>query len=291
MLDRQLKPNQIEDSQSDINPHDVPDMIWSLIETYFERKYDIEVAESYPTKDVTKPIVIWTTIKRTPGREGSKIHGKGTNFTKFLKVSTDGYVHERHTQQQEMLIEYMVFAPSTSKVKQLAWDLERAVLETVGILQTRIEGFQLYLDQQTPDSSMLWRQQDELIKRAIRFKLLIPVPFTKLVPELRFIELIESFGRLAVDNEVLSRTDSGKKYYISVDAGQKVVNINFVYLNSADGWQTLELGTDYFIRKDEDQILYIEWNDDYGKVPTVGQDFRVDYEVTQLVKSSNITPK
>lgn len=285
-----LKPEQIEDSLSDFNPYDVPNMIWELIEPYFER-YKVEITDSYPTKNVTRPTITWAVIKRTPGREGSKIHGKGSNFAKFLKVTSEGYVHERHIQQQQILIEYTIFATSTSQVEKIAWDLERAVLETVGVLQERLEGFQLVFDQQTPDSSMLWRQQDELIKRTIRFSALVPVPYTLLVPELRFIEIVESWGRLAVDNTVLTRNSSDKKYYITVDDGQRVVNISQIYLEANDGWKALELGTDFNLRKDSNQLLYIEWNDDFGKVPTVGQEFRVDYEITQLVKGHTITPQ
>lgn len=294
MIDKTSIPQLLEDTQVEVNPYEITDKIWNLIESYFITKYDVELKEMFPQKEVTRPTIVAMVQKRTPGRDNSKIHGKGYNFAKFIKKAPDGYVHELHIQQQELVIEYSVYAPSTAEVKRIAWDLERAVLETVGILQEEIEGFQLFFEQQTPDSSMLWRQQDELIKRTIRFKVLLPVQFTKLVPELRFIDIIETWGAVDVSGTVYTRNSSDKTFYIDVSNGQRVVNVRNVFLKDDSHpyfWSALVKGTDFNIKRNSDQILYLEWNDEYGKTPSVGDMFRVDYDLAQLVKGTTIKPQ
>lgn len=291
MLDKKELPSALEDTQVDVNPYEVTDKIWALIEDYFKNKYDVELSEAYPSKIVTRPTIVCLVQNRTPGRQGSKIHGKGSNFLKFLKTSPDGYVHELHVQQQELTIEYSIYTVSTAEVKRIAWDLERAVLETVGVLQNEIEGFQLYFEQQTMDSSMLWKQQDELVKRTIKFRALLPVKFVKLVPELRFIEKIESWGSQGINGTVFTRTSSDKNFLIPTVSGQIVTNINFVYVQDTEypyNWDALERGTDWFMRKNDQQSMYLEWNDEYGKVPTTGQTFRVDYNVARRTIQSNV---
>lgn len=294
MLDRADIPNSLGDTQGEVNPYEITDKIWNLIEEYFIDKYNIEYKEAFPQKEVTKSTIICYVQKRTPGRENSKIHGKGSNFTKFLKRSPDGYVHEIHTQQQELTLEYIVYANSTAEVKRIAWDLERAILETVGVLQGQIEGFQLWFDQQTPDSSMLWGRQDELIKRTLRFKALLPIKFTKLVPELRYIELIETWGAKSVSGSVFIRSSSSKTFNIEVNAGQKVVSIRNVYMKKATypyEWEALTSNTDFTLKRNADQSVFLEWNDDYGKTPTVGEQFRLDYDLSHIIKGSTIKPK
>lgn len=294
MIDKSSNPNLLEDTQVEVNPYEITDKIWNLIEPYFTDKYNVRLTEAFPMEPVDRPTIVALIQKRTPGREGSKIHGKGHNFVRFLKKTPDGYLHELHVQQQELTIEYSVYANSTAEVKRIAWDLERAVLETVGILQKQIEGFQLTFDQQTLDSSMLWRQQDELIKRTIRFKALLPVQFTQTVPELRYIEIIDSWGPATVSGAVFTRSSSEKAFYISVRDGQRVVNVQNVFVKNTSypyDWITLIKGTDVLIRRDSNNTVYFEWNDDYGKTPAIGDQFKVDYDLAQLVKGSTIKPQ
>lgn len=292
MADSRLPPEVFEDTQAEINPYEITDLIWNLIEPYFAKKYNVEIKEAYPDKEVVRPTIVAMVQKRTPGRENSKIHGKGYNFAKFLKTTPDGYVHEVHIQQQEITLEYTVYAISTAEVKRIAWDLERAVLEVVGILQKDIEGFQLFFEQQTPDTSMLWRKQDELIKRTIRFKVLLPVKFVRVVPELRYIDIVENWGVLAVTEELV-RSSSEKTYYLSLDEGTNLLNIKFVYIKDADypyEWIMLEKGTDFYVKRGSNNVLYIEWNDEYGRVPAVGDTFRVEYELSQRITHSSVRP-
>lgn len=291
MLDKFTTPNLLDDTQVETNPYEITDKIWSLIEPYFKNKYNVNLTEAFPTVQVDRPTIVALIQKRTPGRENSKIHGKGHNFVKFVKTTPDGYVHELHVQQQELILEYSVYANSTAEVKRIAWDLERAVLETVGILQQQIDGFQLMFDQQTMDSSMLWRSQDELIRRTIRFKVLLPVQFTKVVSELRYIEIIESWGPAAVSGAVFTRSSSEKAFYIDVKDKQKVIGVDAVFLKNATypyDWVALINGTDFTLKRDYNNLTYLEWNDDYGKTPTIGEQFKVNYTLTQLMKGSTI---
>ena len=291
MLDRKDPPTSVEDSKVDVNPYEITDLIWDLISPYFVSKYKVDYRESYPSKEVTRATIVSLINKRTPGREGSKIHGKGENFLKFLQTTTDGFVQEVYVQQQEIFLEYIVFSTSTAEVKRIAWDLEQAILETVGVLQAKIEGFQLHFEQQMQDSSMLLRQQDEMIKRSIKFRALLPIKYVRLVPELRFIEVLDSWGSISISSSGLSRDSSEKNYYIPVQTGQRVNAIKNVFLKSDTypfEWEPLILNTDYYVKRDSDHIRYIQWNDTYGRVPLVGQEFKVFYEITQIMKSSSI---
>ncbi len=280
-------PNSIEDSQADLNPYEVPDMIWSLIEEQFRTKYDVDITEAFPNEVVTKPTIVVTVIRRTPGKEGSKLTGKGANYAKFIKTTPEGLVHEAFIQYQQMLLEYSIYAITTAEVKRIAWDLERAVLETVGILQKTIEGFQMHFDQQTADSSLFYRQQDELVKRTIRFSVLVPVKFVRLKQETRFIEVNTYMGRQPVINSSHTRLTSDWEYKEISDTGY-VSTISNVFVERDSEWIQLKVGTDYFIRRNRDGSIYFEWNDDFGNVPIVGEEFRIDYELSLRVESRNI---
>lgn len=99
---------------------------------------------------------------------------------------------------------------------------------------------------------------------------------------------------MSVSGQVLSRTSSEKVFYIDVDTGQKVSNIRNVYLKSGTypySWEALAGGIDFYTKKDTDQVLYLEWNDEYGKTPSIGQNFRIDYDLVHLVKGQNIKPQ
>lgn len=283
-------PQDVEDSNVEVNPYQITDMIWDLISPYFQSKYDIELTEAFPSGEVIKSTIVSLISKRTPGRDGSSIQGKGHNFVKFLKTTTDGYVHELWVQQQELIIEYIVFATSTAEVKNIAWDLERAILECVGVMQTKIEGFQLSFEQQTIDSSMLWRKQDELIKRTIRFKVLLPVKHVKVVPEMRTIDVVEGWSMLS-SSLIINRDSSSSYYELPVADSKRVTKISHVFVKETAypfAWAPLVVGTDYFIRTKDDNTLYLEWNDEYGKVPSLGDEFRIDYHISHQIRGRTV---
>ncbi len=294
MIDKKEYPASLEDTSVEVNPYEITDKIWSLIESYFTDKYNVEVTEMYPRSEVNKPTIVAKIQRRTPGRESSKIHGKGANFVKFLKKTADGFVHELHVQQQELVLEYTVFATSTAEVKRIAWDLERAIIEAIGVLQDQISGFQMYFEQQIQDSSFMWRQQDELIQRTLRFRVLLPVQFVKVVPELRFIDIVETWGPVNISGSVLTRTSSDKTFTLDVRAGQKPVAVKNIFVKASTHpyyWEALIQGTDFFVRRDGNHSLYVEWNDDFGRTPSVGAEFRVDYELAQLMRQNSIKPQ
>lgn len=286
-------PQDVEDSQVEVNPYQLTDMIWDLISPYFQSKYDVELTEAFPATEVTKPTIVSLITKRVPGMQNSKRHGRGHNFVKFLGTSIDGYVHELWVQTQEITIEYMVYATSTAEVKNIAWDLERAVLECVGVLQEKIEGFQLSFEQQTVDSSMLWRKQDELIKRSIRFKADLPVKIVKLVPETRTIDIIEGWS-MAASSLVINRDSSSQYYDLPLADNKRVIKITHVFVKEETdpfAWTPLVVGTDYFIRTKDDNTLYLEWNDEYGKVPSMGDEFRIDYHLSHQIRGRTVTKR
>jgi len=286
MIENQ-NPNSIDDSQAEVNPYEIPDLIWGLIEEQFKTEYSVDITESFPNEVVSKPTIVVTVLRRTPGKEGSKLTGKGANYAKYIKTTPEGLVHEAYIQYQQMIIEYSIYAITTAEVKRIAWDLERAVLETVGILQQQIEGFQMHFDQQTADSSLFYRQQDELVKRTIRFSVLVPVKLVRLKKETRSIEVNTRMGRQPVINSSHIRETSEKAYKEISDTGY-VSCISNVFLEKDNEWVQLKNGTDYYVRRNTNGSVYIEWNDDFGNVPSVGDEFRIDYELSIRIESKNI---
>lgn len=285
MATAQITP---EDAQANINPYKVPAMIWDLISTYFVSKYKIKVSDLDPQTPVDGVTVVWRVFRRTPGRVGSSIHGKGPNFTGYRTKDEDGNLVSVFTQTQTVLIEYMVYGTSTDEVESVAWDLENAVLETEGEIQKVLGGFQISFDQQTIDTSLSWRQQDDLVIRTVRFEALIQVKYLKSSPSLRSVYLTKIFGRLRLDQQRFTRDTSNTKFYIPVDDDQTVLSVLQVYAISGTTRKPLIMKTDYYVDADSEGV-YLEWIDDYGVTPGVGEDFIVDYEIAPLVITTPLT--
>jgi hypothetical protein len=287
MIDETSLPQNLDDTQASLNPYSVPAKIWNHLEEYFKTKYNVEYVDAYPQQQVIRPTITWGTAQRNPGSNDGKAHSRGENFTSFLPNTPDGLSVEVYTQQHTAIYEFIVFAISTAQTEQIAWDLERAIVETTGIIQAECPGFQLVFEQQSADSSMLWRQSDDMIKRTIRFKGIIPVRFTRLVPEMRFIQFQERWGSTTTYGEFI-RGSSESIQYIPTDVTVQVTNISRVYILSNNSWVPLEISKDYILRKDSNQITYLEWQDKYGRTPSVGTQWAADYEIAAFIGSRNI---
>jgi len=280
-------PENVEASLTNWSPYEVPKVVWGLIEPYFEDKYKIEVAKSYPKVPVKKPTVCWRTFDRTPGPPGkSQAQGTGPSYAYYKDRDASGRIIEIHEQRHRTVYEYAVFADSNEVVDRLAWDMEQAILQATGVLQQRVPGFTLAFMQQVGDGSMIWRQQDDLIVRTLRFIANVPVRYERPVQELRYVAINTSIGREFTNTGRITRTSSSTSFYVPVATGERVVGILAVFRYENSRLVPLEQGVDYKVKTDSDNLLYIEWNDDYGVTPAVDSEFRVDYELAKLVKSS-----
>lgn len=280
-------PSKVTDSSSDVSPYEIPRLIWSLIETYFEGNYGVEVKSQFPSSPVQKPTIVWNIFKRTPGAVGKSRHGTGPSYLTVKEVDQQGFVHMIFVQTQTVYYDYSVFAPDASMAEDIIWDLERAILETVGIIQQKYTGFSMVFDSQQKDSSLIGRQQDDLISRHIRFHCVLPIRYGVVKPAVRHIYLDEKWGRQAQFNKLFLRTSSEPTFTIPVSSGQYVVNIKAVSLrDSNDEWVDLSRGTDYLIKKDANDQCYIEWKDEFGRTPALNEQFRIDYDIAALFRSN-----
>jgi hypothetical protein len=288
-IGKELTPDQIQDSQSDVNPAHIPKMIWMYLEPYFTKTYDLNYVDAFPDKAVDRPTITWRMFHCKPGGgERGVMHSRGPTFSGTKKITPEGSVIEEYRQQFMVTYEFAVFGTSNAQVDDIAWDLHNGVLQTVGLMQEQLTGFTCSFLEQIGDSTLLWRAQDELMIRTLRFICTVPVRYSRVLPQLRFFHKTIQSGRMFVQGSRVTRTDSDPIYYVPVDEDKKVVGIVAIFLMTTSNLQPLLQGTDYQVLKDEDNEVYIRWEDDYGKVPAVGEDFRVDYEVSQIITSSDV---
>jgi hypothetical protein len=284
MMSTRLTPEQIEDSRSDISPYDVPRILWEFVEEYFESNYGVDFTSSFPTQPVSRPTVVWAVIKRTPGGgKDQKAQAAGRSFTQFLEADNRGLIYEEHTARHTILIEYTVYADGAGQTDRLAWDVEQAILQTTGLMQSRFPGYAIVFDQQTPDSSMLWRQQDELVKRSIRFKVDLPVRFTISKKYVKQFRIEADMGPLRTTKTKFIRENTNSTVALADPQGRKIINIAQIYLlnGTTATYEALEFPTDWRLTKNIDQSVNIVWQDDYGRTPDVGDDYFVDYDVVR----------
>lgn len=283
-------PEFYTDTQATLNPYEVPRKLWSILQPYFEKKYNVEISDSFPQKLVDKNIIVWNIFRKIPGGgKFGRTNSQGANFTRFLPYTPDGMVQEMYTHLQTVWYDFSVFSYSTEVVEQLAWDLELAVLEVAGILQAEYPGLILTFAEQMTDTTLTWKSQDELIRRVIRFRAEVPIRFVRLVPELRYIEVKERIGRVPTIQKLLTRTTAASTYYVPVQGSEEVVEIYNVYMPSSNGLEGLIKDTDYYVKYDSNQIAYIEWNDEFGRVPAVGEEFRVDYSLAGRINIRTVS--
>jgi len=278
-MNESRKPQNIGDTQSSLSPYEIPKKIWSLLESYFEKKYKVELVEDFPRKEVITPVISWRIYRRDPGSP-TKASAMGEKFSHTLRQTPEGYTVEAYVQEFEVIYEYNVFAPLSAQADEIAWDLERAILKTAGPIQEELPRFALVFLEQVADSSLQWRMQEVVPMRTLRFKCRLPVEYELSAPTLRSIELEERYGRTQ-ESEEFTRTTNAIEFYVTdIYPDRKVVSIPAVSIIT-DGVETfLEEGVDYYLRVDRRttaNLAYIEWNDTYGNTPTVGSTFYLTY--------------
>jgi hypothetical protein len=278
IIDLTNDPTLVDDTQASLSPYSVGKILWNFVEPYFVQNYEIQVTEQYPQSRLEAPTITWRTLRRTPGRGANKVvTGKGANFSRFLKAA-DGLVYEIYAQVQTIILEYAIFGTSSTEVDTIAWDFENAIQQAAGQVQLLHEGFTLTFMEQIGDTNMDWRSQDDLNVRTCRFECSVPIMYTRTTPELVRIEKYDIAGYNTLRTTVTRDSDS-TTYSITAPASGRVVRIHEVSLFESDGTFTPLLEkVDYLIKKDGNQVAYIEWITQ-GKKPEVGADFSVRYDI------------
>lgn len=274
----------LEASDAYPSPYDVPKLLWSKIETYFS-KYGVDIRSSKPQEAVSRPVIVWEIDSRLPGRPDSKAHTRGPTHSSFRTITAEGNVVEELFQIHTVVYLYKIYSSSSEIADDVAWDLERLLPQAAGIVgrQENIPGLQLnFLRQRPQEEDRTGLTQDDLVVRNLRFIGQVPVFYRKEHPSMRAVQVTTHVGRKLTSTGRLTRTASSSDHYISVDSGQTVVGIFAVFklaCATVTGDTMLTPGVDYHVKRDDDNLLYIQWDDTYGNVPAVGQDFRVEYFV------------
>lgn len=272
------------------SPYEVPKLIWSKIEAYFQ-KYGVDFRESKPQDSVGRPVIVWDILSRTPGRPDSRAQTRGPTHSSFRTVTAEGNIKEELFQIHTVTYRFKVYASSTEAVNNISWDLERLLPQAAGVAgrQGNVPGLQLnFLRQTSQEDDRAANTHDDLVVRNLLFVGQVPVFYQRELPSMRAVMVAQYVGRVLTTTGRLTRTtapagQNESHYYISVNSGQTVVGILAVFKLRCATVQTdimLDPGADYHVRRDDDGLLYIEWDDTYGNVPVVGEDFRVDYFVS-----------
>lgn len=276
MLDRRNTPDAVADSFATVNPYLIPAMIWSMIEDYFKNKYQVQIVENFPEDDVTRPAIVWYVHRRIPGGSKSgKFQVRGPGFSHYLGITPDGMVQEVEKQEQRAIIHFQVYAATNALADAIAWDLEQAILMSVGPLQEKIPGFTLTFIEQLVDSSLRFRNQTALVLRTLAFEASFYVQYLRLSKALTSIEVHPKFGPIVKQLSLVRESDSREFRLPLFDVRAKISDVTEVTLERNGRLVTLERDVDYYVRTDENGILYIEWEDDHGITPAVGEGFKV----------------
>jgi len=286
-LDSGKTPDQVIDSNFSLNPYDLPARIWGLIENKF-KQYGVSIVEAYPQARVNGNTVSWRIVTRRAGGANGRKQKMGPMLSSFYKLDTDGVIYVVYAQDHIVDFEFAIFSTSNAEADKIAWDLERFIVLCEGPLKQFDPGITLTFTHQTADMNMRDSHQDDIIARYIRFTATVPVREIRTETELRSINLTIGFGDKFIQSPWYTRTDSSSKYYIPISLGTKITKISSVY-KFTGVLKLLKQDTDYYIKQDSSNLLYIEWNDVNGAVPGIGDQFRVEYHITGIVHGTNIS--
>lgn len=280
-----------EDSKANISPYRIPKLIWSLVEEYFENKYKVAISDAYPTSRVERPTIVWRIFRRTPGGGKTGVaQARGASYKGVYDRDAEGNLAAIKQQHQKILLDFMVYGVNTQEVEDIAWDLENAVLETEGEIQKIFGGgFSLHFSEQIQDTSMSWRQQDDLVVRTVRFEVLFQINYSTTLIGLKSVVFTQLQGRELLTSQNFTRSSASTTFYIPVDSNKRVLSILVIYIVDGTRRMPLQMKVDYNVLPDANGIYYIEWIDDYGRTPNVGDTFYVDYEIAPLVTTRTLS--
>jgi len=266
------------DTQSLVNPYLIGELIWTQIAPYLE-KYDVAFSESHPTEAVSRPTIVWEVARRVPGLDGLKGKSRAPMFAYDLGRNKDtGLQEQMYQQEYTVFLEYSIYGGSSSKLGDLAWDLERAVLSANYSLGRLYPGYRAFFHEQRKDDAIRVRPFD-LLSRKVVFLIHLPISFVVSEPTLAEIQYFFVMGRLLIEDARLTRTSSATAFHIPVKDFDIVTGITLIHLIRSGKVIVLEQGTDFDVIKDDNSPrAHIGWRDGLGGLtPNVGEEFKVSY--------------
>ena len=259
-----------------LNPYSIPRRLWDFIEPILSKKFQVKVFEVLPQEKMGEPFILWKIRKRTPGDNGYRSQ-TGPKSSANLNTTQDGLAVQEYVQYYTILYDWVVGASSSLVADELAWTLELLLQYANTILKAEHPGLTFMFAEQGEDHSFLYRAQDEIILRVITFKAVIPVRSIRTFPELKGISLERRLG-LNYTDYLDTRATTSSVYYPPVETGEIILNISAIslYLNNEE--EFLYLDVDYCVKTD-DKVngIYVEWKDELGRPPQVGENFKVYY--------------
>lgn len=277
-------PGQLpDDSQSSITPRSVLTLLWQKMAPYFS-KYQLKFAGAWSNTPLAGPSIVWGIHSRVPGNAKGVAQSRGPTHSKMRDAGEDGLVAEELMQYHTVVYEYKIVGSSTDEANEISWDLENFIRIAAGSVAEELPGFTINFQEELGERNMTRNAQDDALVRVLRFIAQVPVKYDRYHYVLRQIQHKIYMGRVQVTGGRVTRTDASTRYDVPVDGGQRVNRILAVYKFNSDNTTThLHESIDFSVKVDPDtKVLYIQWDDDFGTPPSVGQDFRVDYMLSYL---------
>lgn len=267
---------------SNINPLRIPELIWEYVRPYLE-KYKVNFYAFGPSVEMTQPTIVWRIRRRVPGDKN-----RLRTSPRYLdeRKTSDNVVEEIWQTKYTAIVEFMLYADSSSVLDDLAWDFENAVMETEGPIQSRYTGFHINFLAQEIDTFENERKP-EFEKRILKFEVIIPVLYRKAFREIRNIQL-ELWGKHLAYLDAEFIYSGGLRTDFSLSSTQKIYKVIEIKRNIPGiGDIILQHGIDYLLKTDDSNgAVYIEWLE-YGSVPEVDEAFWITYMISNIIDIVN----
>lgn len=288
-IDTNKLTDYLESTQTSLDPYSVPRKLWEVLEPILKNKFQVEMSETFPQDRVAGNVVVWDIHSRRPGVDGKR-QQTGASYTNTRGSTQDGKGIEEYTQTYTIFYDFFVFSQSSIEADRIIWTLEQCLNYGRVLLRSVDPGITFTFEEQVPDTSFIWRTQDELIVRGIRYRCTLPVRSPKAFQLLSSIQLFSVFGPIQkVVKDI--RSSTSVRYDPPIQTNEYVLGVVGVslYLNNEEVF--LLLDTDYWVKRDSDTTsVYVEWNDELGRPPQVNEQFTIYYttgdKVLQKVRNT-----
>lgn len=284
-----LDLSQITDADTlvDLNPYQYVQKIWEVVNPYLE-KYNVEFTRYHGSIEITRPTIVWL-ISRVPSDSITKHGSLGANEWSSLG-SVEGKEIVAKSRTVLMYITFIIAGAQGALLDDLCWDFENALESASPNLKEFNPANNMVLERVNTLRPSLWNLATTVQGYELEVKCILRLRSIQQMQRVNAVHINE-IVRAGISYEVLTReddTEASLSVYLSPNAGLRVTNIGGVYLyldNSQPDDSTAEeliVNTDYTVHKDpETQNLYLKW-DTLGKIPAVGDSFKVVYQVSSV---------
>lgn len=278
--------------EDNLNPYEIPKQLWNLIKKQFD-KYDVSVSRSSPSKRVDKPTIVWRIFDRRKGyanRNFGKLGSISANIPR--EALGDQTYRVQDFEIHTITYEWKVFAVSSETADEIAWMLESLLPQAAEVIAKNTNsGMTFNFLSQSADNDLSSRQAEEIQDRTLRFICQTHIYLDKILPELHSINANIALGFAYTFLEKDSREADDDSLFIIEPTleSQRITRIGKI--SRFVGVQEVLCipNIDYRIEKDEDtKNLYIVWNDETGRPPSLGERFRVEYGFSTVINQQHV---